>query len=58
MRLALRNIVSHRAPADAVGLIQEEFSIAQRRLGVLIDGDNDRLDMVVAPPLAGKAAAA
>jgi hypothetical protein len=40
----LGNIVAHSAAADAVRLIQKEFSITKRRLGVLVDGDNDRLD--------------
>jgi hypothetical protein len=39
MLLVLGNIVSHSGAADAVGLFQEKFSIAERRPGALIDGD-------------------
>jgi len=35
-----------------VWLIQEEFAIAECRFGILVDGDDDRLDMLVAPSLA------
>jgi len=38
--------------SNAVGLVQEEFPVAQRRFGVLVDGNDDRLDMVVAPTFA------
>jgi hypothetical protein len=30
--------------SNAVGLVQEVFPIAQRRFGVLVDGNDDRLD--------------
>jgi hypothetical protein len=38
--------------SNAVGLVQEVFPVAQRRFGVLVDGNDDRLDMVVAPTFA------
>jgi hypothetical protein len=38
--------------ADAVGLVQEELPIAKRRLGILIDRNDDRLDVLIAPTLA------
>lgn len=39
-------------PADAVGPVQEVCPITRRRFGVLVDGDDDRLDVLVAPTLA------
>jgi hypothetical protein len=39
--------------ADTVGLVQNEFPIAERRFRVLVDGDNDRLDTVIAEALTG-----
>jgi len=38
--------------SNAVGLVQEVFPVAQCRFGVLVDGNDDRLDMVVAPTFA------
>jgi hypothetical protein len=32
-----------------VRLIQEKLTVAERRFGILVDCDNDRLDMLVAP---------
>ena len=30
-------------------LIQEKLTVAERRFGILVDCDNDRLDMLIAP---------
>ena len=38
--------------ANPVGLVQKELSVAERRFGVLVDGNDDRLNVVVAPALA------
>jgi hypothetical protein len=46
------NVVLHLA-ADTVGLVQKEFPVAERRFGILIDRDNDRLDVGVTPAFAG-----
>ena len=34
-------------------LVQKEFSVAERRFGVLINSHDDGLDVVVAPTLRG-----
>jgi hypothetical protein len=34
-------------------LVQKEFAIAGSRFRILINGDNDRLDVLVAPTLSG-----
>jgi hypothetical protein len=39
-------IASAAAAADSVRLVQKEFLVAQRRLGILINRDNDRLDVM------------
>jgi hypothetical protein len=41
------------AAADAIGLIQEEITVAQGGFGILVDCHDDRLDVMVAPALAG-----
>jgi hypothetical protein len=46
--LSSRNVIV-RLTSNAVGLVQEVFPVAQRCFGVLVDGNDDRLDMVVAP---------
>jgi hypothetical protein len=38
--------------ANALRLIQKKFPVAQRSFGILIDGNNDRLDVLVAPAFA------
>jgi hypothetical protein len=38
--------------ADAVGLVEEVISVAQRLLCVLIDRNGDRLDVLIAVALA------
>lgn len=45
---SLRDIVLGATP-DALGPIEEELSIAESRLGVLIDRNNDRLNVLVSP---------
>jgi hypothetical protein len=35
-----------------VRFIQEEFAIAERRFGILVDGDNDCLDVLIATAFA------
>jgi hypothetical protein len=40
------------AAADAIGLVQKEITIAQGGFGVLIDGHDDRLDVMEAPTFA------
>jgi hypothetical protein len=37
------------APADPMRLVQEELAVAERRFGVLINGHDDGLDVMVAP---------
>jgi hypothetical protein len=46
------NVISHDAPADPMRLVQKEFSVAERRFGVLINSHDDCLDVVVAPTFA------
>jgi hypothetical protein len=38
--------------ADPVALVQKEFSVGERRFGILVDGHDDCLDVMVAPALA------
>jgi hypothetical protein len=38
---------------DILRLIQEELAIAERGFCILVNGDNDRLDMLVTPPSRG-----
>jgi hypothetical protein len=52
---SLRDIVAPAAAADTVGLVQKILTIAERGLGVLVDRDDDRLDMLIAPAFAGGA---
>ena len=42
------------AVADAVGPVQEELPVAKGGLSILIDRDDDGLDVMVAPALAGR----
>jgi hypothetical protein len=42
------------AATNALGLVQEVISIAERFHGVLIDCHRDGLDMLEAPSLAGR----
>jgi hypothetical protein len=44
-------------PPNPIRLVQKEFAIAKRLFCILIDGDDDRLDMVIAIPFAGRAVA-
>ena len=41
--------------ANAVGLVQKEFSVAKRRFGMLVDSHDDCLDVVMAAALAPSA---
>jgi hypothetical protein len=49
MHLVLRDVIA--PPTYAIGLVQEIRSIAQRCFGVLVDGNNDRLDVMIAVAL-------
>jgi hypothetical protein len=43
----LGNVIFH-STADPIRLVQEELSVAERRFGVLINGHDDCLDVLVA----------
>jgi hypothetical protein len=40
------NVISRSTAADPVRFVQEEFSIAERGFGVLINSHDDRLDVL------------
>jgi hypothetical protein len=44
---SLGNVIFY-STADSIGLVQEEFSVAERRFGILINGHDDCLDMLSA----------
>ena len=46
---ALRHITTSRAASQTVRLVQEELAIAGGSLRILIEGDDDRLDVLIAP---------
>jgi len=45
----LRYVSSLAATTNAVWLVEEVFSVSRRRFGILVDGNHDRLDVLIAP---------
>jgi hypothetical protein len=55
--LILSGDVIFCSAADPVGLVQKEFSFAERRFGILVDSHDDCVDVMVVPiegPTAGR----
>jgi hypothetical protein len=42
------------ATTNAVGLVEEVFAVTERLLSVLVYGNRDGLDVLIAPPFAGR----
>jgi len=53
----MSTVLRHVAPPRPMRLVQEEIAIAGCAFCILIDGDDDRLDVLIAPALSGGEAA-